>query len=376
MWITCRTRATAASHSVTLDAERPGSTLKRPMDFVTHAAVGGLVGRALAPRDPERRESTRYAVAGAVAASLPDADHVLEWLSADAYLLHHRSATHSIFFLLAVVVTVALLPGPGRARRAAVTAAALASHLFLDLLTPFGTGILWPLLEARPSLDVLPIVAPWMVGLALLGLAAATVRAWRSGAAGRLAARLALGGLLAFIGFEAVVASHGAAAVPGASGDVLSLPHPNRPWEAVVFATEGDVVHEHRVALGGAPRAQRTTALIDGAHSDEVRALLQTTELAPYLARYRIPVAHVDGDTVVVEDLQYDHVLRDVEPTWLVVPRAGDGVVRAHLLVEGVQPLAWGGVVLVAWAAGREWRRRHPRTARRAELDRRTNAAP
>jgi membrane-bound metal-dependent hydrolase YbcI (DUF457 family) len=325
------------------------------MDFVTHAAVGGLVGRALTPPEPERREATRFAVAGAIAASLPDADHVLEWLSADAYLLHHRSATHSVFFLIAVVAAVALMPGAGRARRAGVTAAALASHLFLDLLTPFGTGILWPLIEARPSLDVLPIVAPFMVGLALAGLMYATARGWRSGGLGRRAARVALAGLLVFIGFEALVAWRGAAAV-GAS-ETLSLPHPNRPWQAVVFATEEDVVREYRVGLDGSTEELNATPRIEG-DAAEIRALMQTRELAPYLARYRIPIAHVDGDHVVFEDLQYDHVSRDLEPTWLVAPRSGDGVVRAHLLVEGVQPLAWAGVVLVAWAAGRGWRKR------------------
>lgn len=327
------------------------------MDFVTHAAVGGLCGRALTPPEPERREATRFAVAGAIAASLPDADHVLEWLSADAYLLHHRSATHSVFFLMTVVAAVALMPGPGRARRAGVTAAALASHLFLDLLTPFGTGILWPLIEARPSLDVLPIVAPFMVVLSLAGLIYATARAWRSGALGRRAARIALVGLLSFVSFEAFVAWRGAGAV--ASSEVLSLPHPNRPWQAVVFATEEDVVREYRVGLDGQAEQLNATPLIAGDPA-EIRALMQTRELAPYLARYRIPIAHVDGETVVFEDLQYDHVSRDVEPTWLVAPRNGDGVVRAHLLVEGVQPLAWGGVVLLTWAAGREWRRRRP----------------
>lgn len=97
------------------------------MDFVSDAAVGALVGRALTGPDPEPGEGARFAAAGAMAASLPDVDHVLEWVGADACLLHHRSATHSLFFCALVVVAVTVLAGPGRLRRATVVAGALAS---------------------------------------------------------------------------------------------------------------------------------------------------------------------------------------------------------------------------------------------------------
>lgn len=331
------------------------------MDFVTHAAVGALVGRSLTPPNPDRREGARYACAGGLAASIPDADHVLEWIGADAYLLHHRSATHSLLFLACVLVTVALLPGPGRGRRVAVVAAAMGSHLFLDLLTPFGTGLFWPFVELRPALDVLPIVAPWMIGLALAGLAFAKLRSLRSGAAGRVGARLALAGLAVFLAFQGFVAWSAAAAVSG-HDEVLALAHPKRPWEGVAFGADADEIVEYRVTLDGQATATHRTDRIQATAETEaeVRAAMTSAPLRPLLSRYRLPAARLEGDTIVFEDVQYDHVSRDVEPAWIVLPRDGGPAAHptAHLVVIGVQPVVWGGVVLLVWAGGRTWRQR------------------
>ncbi len=344
------------------------------MDFVTHAAVGALVGRALTVPDPDRREGARFAAAGALAASLPDADHVLEWIGADAYLLHHRSVTHSLLFASLVVALVAAMvgTGPGRSRRALVVTAALGSHLFLDLLTPFGTGILWPLSDLRPSFDVLPIVAPWLVALSVSGLAWATWRARRGGAAGRRASRIALAGLALFLAAHAGVAWRAGAVVP-AGGEVLALPDPNLPWRAVAFVAGDDDIRQYAVALDGTVTETNRTPRIRGApdERERVHEIMRAAHVRPFLARYRLPVARVDGDVVVLEDAQYDHVSRDVEPAWVVVP-LGAGAAReprAHLVVTGVQPLVWGGVVLVAWGSGRRWRRRRIGPKERDEAD-------
>ena len=96
------------------------------MDFTTHAAVGALVGRAVAPDQP------RAARWGALAALAPDADHVLEWASASAYLVHHRSASHSVL-VVSLLALAAAVPGGARRARTAVVAAALARFPSLSL---------------------------------------------------------------------------------------------------------------------------------------------------------------------------------------------------------------------------------------------------
>lgn len=96
------------------------------MDFVTHAAAGALIGRALSPW---RAAAPGCALAGAAAALVPDADHVLELLGAEAYFVHHRTATHSLVFVGLATAAAAAARG-GRA--AAIVLAALASHLALD----------------------------------------------------------------------------------------------------------------------------------------------------------------------------------------------------------------------------------------------------
>src|SRR5262245_1517238 len=132
------------------------------MDFVTHAAVGAVIGRSIV-REPAAARAAM--TLGALTALAPDADHALEWVSGEAYLLHHRTATHSLLVTGLAVVAAALWPGQARARRAAIVAAGLASHLFLDLLTPFGTALLWPFDRTFFALDGLPIVSPYMIAL-------------------------------------------------------------------------------------------------------------------------------------------------------------------------------------------------------------------
>jgi predicted nucleic acid-binding protein len=124
-----------------------------------------------------------------------------------------------------------------------------------------------------------------------------------------------------------------------------------------------------RSAIDGAVHLTHRTPRMSVSPEDreQTRAVMEAAHVRPYLDRYRLPVARMVGDLLILEDAHYHHVSRDVAPAWVAVPRGpsagpSTGEVSAHLVVTGVQPLVWGGVVLCAWVGGR---RRLRLTARR-----------
>ncbi len=293
------------------------------MDFVTHAAVGGLVGRAVGGR-----ERGSAATLGALVALLPDVDHVLEWSGAREYLLYHRTATHSLLFVGAAALVALAIPsaasGLGRARRAGVVLAALASHLFLDTLTPFGTGLLWPFSDRLETLDGLGIVAPWFAVLAVLGALLALPRGGRRAAGG------ALLGLLVFVAGELAIARRAERALPGGRPAALALPDWKNPLRGVAFALEDEAVVRYEVGASGEAREVASTA----------RNARLLADLPPeILARMRLPVAVEETSTgaVIAYHAQFDAVDEDARPIQVVREPGRPWRVQQRLL--GLQPL-------------------------------------
>ncbi len=116
-----------------------------------------------------------------VSANLPDADVVANLLTDPLSALHyHRGFTHSflmaplVSFLPAVVAW--LLNRRARFRWLWVAATVgVMIHIFVDLITPYGTQIFFPISEARYSLDWMFIIDPWFTGVIALLLAAGRI---------------------------------------------------------------------------------------------------------------------------------------------------------------------------------------------------------
>jgi len=152
------------------------------MEPVTHLAAGLLTAQALRPAisppfspSPETGERTAlgFTLLCAVAATIPDIDSLTGLLGPEAYLLHHRGFTHSLFLLPVFAIILAWTArrlGAGVPLRLGFLAAALAllSHLYLDVSTAFGTQIFAPFSSARVSFEGLFIVDPAFT-LALFG---------------------------------------------------------------------------------------------------------------------------------------------------------------------------------------------------------------
>lgn len=141
------------------------------MDTITHGIAGALLGKAYFAGPLERQAPGRGPLAAwitGLAAVFPDSDSFFDYgnPSPVAYLESHRGETHS--FLLLPLWAFGLAAGTrwllGRVRRgrpapslgllAGIYAAGIALHIFLDLITSYGTMIWAPLSRARPALDM------------------------------------------------------------------------------------------------------------------------------------------------------------------------------------------------------------------------------
>jgi inner membrane protein len=116
---------------------------------------------------------------------LPDLDYVLIFQDRLSYLKHHRGFTHSLVAMAAVCLAGAglarLVGGPRWVRPVFLIGfLVLASHLFLDWTTSYGTQLLNPFTRAKFSLDWVFIIDPYFTALLLVGAVAAF---WSSGRA-------------------------------------------------------------------------------------------------------------------------------------------------------------------------------------------------
>ncbi len=145
------------------------------MDTITHGIAGALLGKSLfggrdlfsPPSLSKQRIITWSLMLGAI---FPDSDVLRELFSKNDLLLitWHRSITHSLLCLpiwtgLLAALTLAVVrwrkwPAPSFVALCGLWAIGILSHIFLDLVTTYGTMIWSPLAWSRPAWDLIFIV--------------------------------------------------------------------------------------------------------------------------------------------------------------------------------------------------------------------------
>jgi len=145
------------------------------MDTITHGIAGALLAKAvfngadLFPPKPvnKRRVITWSLTLGAM---FPDSDVLRDFISSNPMLMvtWHRSITHSLLCLpiwsvLLAALTLALCrrrkwESPSYLALCGLWAVGILSHIFLDLVTTFGTMIWSPYKSTRPAWDILFII--------------------------------------------------------------------------------------------------------------------------------------------------------------------------------------------------------------------------
>jgi membrane-bound metal-dependent hydrolase YbcI (DUF457 family) len=168
------------------------------MDTITHGIAGALIGKAVfrgddmftrRPMNPQRIITWSLMI-GAI---FPDADVLRGWFTRNDMLIMtwHRSVTHSLICLPIWALALALITrgiarwrkwdAPSLAALTAIYAVGIASHIFLDLVTDFGTMIWSPLKWSRPAWDLIFIVDFTLSAILLIPQLLAWVYAKREG---------------------------------------------------------------------------------------------------------------------------------------------------------------------------------------------------
>lgn len=145
------------------------------MDTITHGIAGALIGKAVfrgenmfASKPMNRARIVTWSLMfGAI---FPDSDIIRDWFSSDPMLIltWHRSITHSLvcmpFFALALAALTLWFArwrkwdAPSFAALTGIYVIGILSHIFLDLVTTFGTMIWSPLKWSRPAWDLIFII--------------------------------------------------------------------------------------------------------------------------------------------------------------------------------------------------------------------------
>jgi membrane-bound metal-dependent hydrolase YbcI (DUF457 family) len=145
------------------------------MDTITHGIAGALIGKAVfrgedmfASKPMNRARIITWALM--LGAIFPDSDIVRDWFSSNQMLMvtWHRSITHSLVCMPIFALLLAALTrwfarwrkwdAPSFAALTGIYAVGILSHIFLDLVTTFGTMIWSPLKWSRPAWDLIFII--------------------------------------------------------------------------------------------------------------------------------------------------------------------------------------------------------------------------
>ena len=146
------------------------------MDSITQAALGASIAGLVAGKALGRPAL----LTGALLATLPDLDVLIDYGTAVANFTQHRGFSHSLFVLAPLSLLIAGLlwrwkPEPGFQRWLLLTALILMTHPLLDTFTTYGTQLFWPI--GRPlAISSIFIIDPLYTLPLLAGCLAFLVR--------------------------------------------------------------------------------------------------------------------------------------------------------------------------------------------------------
>lgn len=275
------------------------------MDTLTHALSGVLAGRA-SERAGAALPPLRRALLVGAAAAFPDIDYALFVLAPADFLNLHRGPTHSLLLLPLWAVLLALPAARLLAARwrdcVGPCALGLAMHLAGDLITVYGTQLLYPLSMHPFALGVSFDFNPWLA--ALVGAGCLATLAARP----RQAAALTLVAVAAAVAGQALLRQQALAAA-GAGAQALPQPFSPFAWQLVVADAGGYRLADWRLG-GDAPLRWREVPRPEREAAALVREAWAQPVLAPFRRFAQLPALyrvdrHADDDCVWFQDLRY-----------------------------------------------------------------------
>jgi inner membrane protein len=230
------------------------------LDTLTHALMGAHAARLGTSADAQLSTRARLLL-GSIAAAFPDVDFIGFLVDPLRFLAHwHQGPTHSLFLLpfWALLLATAWCAATRRwqAFREAVVVCGLglASHIVLDVITVYGTQVLYPFSDRRFSLGTTFVIDPLFTAIIAISLAASL----RSG--GRRIAAIGLLLLGVYVGMQWLLrlqalrlASEAAHHQVIERGPVTALPQPFSPFNWKLVATQPQGLRVAHVNLVGHP---------------------------------------------------------------------------------------------------------------------------
>lgn len=146
------------------------------MDNLTHGLAGAVMAGLCTTKEEQSGQLAQARFwTFLLGAEVPDIDIVTRLSSDLDYLSLHRGPSHSLWgmALLAGLITLfirRIFPAVNLARTYGYALAAIVVHVFLDLLTSYGTQVFYPWNLTKYSWDILMIVDPLIIMILGLGL--------------------------------------------------------------------------------------------------------------------------------------------------------------------------------------------------------------
>jgi len=144
-------------------------------DNFTHSLVALFVGIILIHYLKFKGNNKLPIIAVIIAGNLPDIDFIFRIFGAAFYFTNHRVLTHSVFGQIILALILALIFAYVVKQKQffkylLLSLAGIIVHVFLDIITSFGTVVLYPFSEARWAFSIIPIFDIFIISIFLVGL--------------------------------------------------------------------------------------------------------------------------------------------------------------------------------------------------------------
>ena len=143
------------------------------MDPITHGVTGSMAALIFSDDDDKKRT----AFVGFGAAMLADIEAFIQWPGDPLFNLEiHRQFTHSLIFIpFGALIAAGLFwllfrKHVAFSRLYFFSIAGYSTHWFMDLITSYGTELLWPFIDTRFALNIVSVVDP-VITVGLLAFA-------------------------------------------------------------------------------------------------------------------------------------------------------------------------------------------------------------
>lgn len=142
------------------------------MDSITHIVTGACIGEIFAGK----KLGKKAMLWGAAAQTLPDVDVVTSWwMNVPDSLLAHRGFTHSLLFAFLSTIIISWLAEKWHrphnisfGKWYLFIIIEIFTHLFLDVQTAYGTGLMEPFNHARYTLNTIFVADPFFTIIPLI----------------------------------------------------------------------------------------------------------------------------------------------------------------------------------------------------------------